>query len=186
MDPLERVEFVLAAVSRALGVSEREAARMIRRIDNERRGHVQGRTGRDRAREITSLVNAGGWSVGEFVERKLPLLGLPEDLRSLVRRGRLAPTKALVLGRIAEAEHRRAKTQEVISRRISLRTLRESAHAKMKFAGQEELQGEFDWIARELTRHLGLRVRLSPTDVRIEYSEPEQLSGLLERLGLEL
>ena len=187
MDPIERVEFVVASVSRTLGVSKSEAARVIRRIDNERRGHVRGRSSGHQARQIASLVNAGGWSVREFVERKLPLMGLPEDLRSLVWRGRLAPTKALVLARIADPERRRARTEEVIAQRISLRALRNSpAAAPVPPSRELDRQAEFDWIGLELAGHLGLRVRLSPTEVRIEYSEPEQLSGLLERLGLEL
>jgi hypothetical protein len=47
-------------------------------------------------------------------------------------------------------------------------------------------RAELDWIALEVTRKLGVRVRLSPKELRIEYGEGDQLAGLLERLGVEL
>ena len=184
MDVIARVEGVLRQVAASTGGTKREAARLIRRIDNERRGHVQKSVGRAREREIISLVNAGGWTVREFVARKLPLLELPEDLKGLVKRGALAPTKALELRRIADPELRKARAFEVIEHRISLRELR--GHPVPKRAPASSPQAELDWIALEVARSLGLRVTLSPTSVRIEYGDGEQLTGLLERLGVEL
>ncbi len=184
MDVIARVDGVLREVARSTDGTKREAARLIRRIDNERRGHVRISVGRSRQREVVSLVNAAGWTVREFVERKLPLLELPEDLKALVKRGVLAPTKALELRKIADGEVRKAQAFEVIEKRISLRELR--GHLTPKVAPASSQQADLDWIALEVSRALGLRVRLSPTEIRIEYGDGDQLAGLLERLGVEL
>lgn len=184
MDVISRVEGVLRQVAASTGGTKREAARLIRHLDNERRGHVQHSVGRAREREIVSLVNAAGWTVREFVERKLPLLELPEDLKGLVKRGVLAPTKALVLRKIADPEARKARAYEVIGGRISLRELR--GHPTPKHTPASSQQAELDWIALEVARTLGVRVRISEKELRIEYGEGEQLAGLLERLGVEL
>ena len=184
MDVIARVDNVLRDVARSTEGTKREAARLIRRIDNERRGHVRASVGRSRQREVVGLVNAAGWTVREFVERKLPLLELPEDLKGLVKRGLLAPTKALELRKIADGDVRKARAYEVIGKRISLRELRGDLTPRATPASSQ--QAELDWIALEVARVLGLRVRLSPGEIRIEYGDGDQLAGLLERFGVEL
>ena len=184
MDVISRVEDVLREVATSIDGTKREAARLIRRIDNEHRGHVTKSVGRSREREIVGLVNAGGWTVKEFVKRKLPLLELPEDLKGLVKRGMLAPTKALELRKIADPELRKTRAYEVIQRRTSVRELRGDLTPNVAPASSQ--LAELDWIALEVARALGLRVRLSPGEIRIEYGDGDQLAGLLERLGVEL
>ena len=184
MDVIARVDGVLREVANLTRGSRRDAAKLIRRIDNERRGHVPKTTGRGREREVVGIVNAAGWTVREFVERKLPLLELPEDLKGLVRRGVLAPTKALILKKIADPVVRKARAHEVIAGRVSVKELRGNPTSNRTSASS--LQADLDWIALEVTRSLGLRVRLSLTELRVEYSDADQLSNLLERLGIEL
>ncbi len=109
---------------------------------------------------------------------------MPEDLKGLVKRGALAPTKSLVLCKITNPDRRKARAFEVIGSRISLRELR--GHGTPKNAPASSQQAELDWIALEVARALGLRVRLSPTALCIEYGAGEQLSEVLERIGVSL
>ena len=60
MDEIARVETVLREVSKQLECTRKEAVKTIRHLDNERRGHIKITTGPTRARQITSIINAGG------------------------------------------------------------------------------------------------------------------------------
>ena len=107
-DEITHVNGVLAELARGLNCTRAEAGKAVRRLHNEKRGLVKLKTGPARAKQIIGIVNAGGWTLREFVHRKLPLLEMPEDLKELVKRGLLKPTKAFELRKIEDEETRKS------------------------------------------------------------------------------
>jgi hypothetical protein len=181
---ITRVDGVLREVARLTHGSRRDAAKLIRRLDNERRGHVPRGVGREREREVAGILGAAGWTVREFVERKLPLLELPDDLKGLVRRGLLAPTKALMLRRIADPVQRKARAHEVIAKGITVKELRgDPTPGRAPAPGS---QADLNWIALEASRVLGTRVTITGDRVSIAYADGDGLNMILEKLGVEL
>lgn len=186
MNDLEAVEGVLKQLAARMKCSQAQVAKAIRRLDNERRGHVSATTGRERDREITALVNAGGFTVREFVKRKLLLLNLPDDLKALVRRGALQPTKALILMKLEDQEQREAMTRRVLLERLSVRATLELLGGLVSPATTASDDQEHRWLALEVSRALGARVELEAYRLVIHHDGGEGLTAILERLGVEL
>jgi ParB-like chromosome segregation protein Spo0J len=186
MNDLLAVEAVLRQLASSMKCSKPQAARAIRRLDNERRGHVQATTGRERAREITALVNAAGFTVREFVSRKLPLLALPDELRDLVRRGSLAPTKALALARVEDELEREALTKRTLLEKLSVKAIRGASNTPVSPPLSSSVADEYRWLSLEATRALGTRVEIDAERVVIHHDGGEGLSVLLEQLGIEV
>jgi ParB family transcriptional regulator, chromosome partitioning protein len=188
-DEIARVNSVLAELARGLNSTRAEAGKAVRRLHNEKRGLIKGKTGPARARQILGIVNAGGWTLREFVHRKLPLLELPEDLKELVKRGLLEPTKALELRKIEDEESRKARAFEVIGKRISLREIRQVSPpppGSPVTASGSSLDTDLARVSLEASRQLGTRVTITRGEVRITWADGDGLNGLLERLGVSL
>jgi ParB family transcriptional regulator, chromosome partitioning protein len=186
-DEITRVNSVLTELARGLNCTRSEAGKSVRRLHNEKRGLVKVKTGPTRARQIIGIVNAGGWTLREFVHRKLPLLELPDDLKDLVKRGLLEPTKALELRKIEDEESRKARAFEVIGKRISLREMRQVSPAppgSPVMASDSSLDTDLRQISLEASRQLGTRVVITRGEVRISWVDGDGLNGLLERLGI--
>ena len=186
-DEITRVNGVLAELARGLNCTRAEAGKAVRRLHNEKRGLVKIKTGPARARQIIGIVNAGDWTLREFVHRKLPLLELPDDLKDLVKRGLLEPTKALELRKIADEESRKARAFEVIGKRISLREMRQFSPpppGSPVTASGSSLDSELRQISLEASKQLGTRVVVTRGEVRIAWTDGDGLNGLLERLGV--
>jgi hypothetical protein len=183
MDEISAVNKVLLEVGQSLNCTRKEAARAITRLDNERRGHVRVKTGPTRARQIERIVNAGGWTVREFVKRKLPLLELSDGLRDLVKRGFLHPSKALVLRSIADPVLQLERAHEVISKRISLKELEGRGKSPLP-ARDGSLESELQELARNASRQLASRVVITRDEIRVAYVDGEQLTDWLEKLGV--
>ena len=186
-DEIARVNGVLAELARGLNCTRAEAGKAVRRLHNEKRGLVKVKTGPARAKQIVGIVNAGGWTLREFVHRKLPLLELPEDLKDLVKRGLLEPTKALELRKIADEESRKARAFEVIGKRISLSEMRQGSSpppGSPVTASGSSLDTDLRQLSLAASRQLATRVVITRDEVRIAWADGDGLNRLLERLGV--
>ncbi len=186
-DEIARVNGVLAELARGLNCTRAEAGKAVRRLHNEKRGLVKVKTGPARAKQIVGIVNAGGWTLREFVHRKLPLLELPEDLKDLVKRGLLEPTKALELRKIADEESRKARAFEVIGKRISLSEMRQGSSpppGSPVTASGSSLDTDLRQLSLAASRQLATRVVITRDEVRIAWADGDGLNWLLERLGV--
>ena len=117
----------------------------------------------------------------------MPLLELPEDLKDLVKRGLLEPTKALELRKIPDEAERKARAYAVIQGRLSLKEIRRVSSplpGSAVAASDSSLELELRQISLEASRVLGMRVEISSTQVRIDWSDVEGLNAILERLGV--
>jgi hypothetical protein len=190
MDEISAVNTVLLEVAKTLNCTKREAARAITRLDNERRGHIKTVTGPARARQIERIINAGGWTVRGFVQRKLPLLEMSDGLKDLVKRGFLHPSKALILRSIADPVVQLERAHQVILNKISLKELEGRAqHAGDRIktplpARDGSLESELQELARDASRQLATRVTITRDEIRVAYADGDQLSDWLERLGV--
>jgi hypothetical protein len=183
MDEISAVNAVLLEVGKTLKCTKKEAARAITRLDNEHRGHVKVKTGPARARQIERIVNAGGWTIREFVKRKLPLLELNDGLRDLVKRGLLHPSKALVLRSLADPVLQLERAHEVILKKITLKELEGGERSPLP-ARDNSLEAELQELSRDASRQLASRVVITRDEIRIAYADGEQLTDWLEKLGV--
>ena len=173
---LERVEALLDAMADRMGKGSRAtAAKLIGIYDRDRRDKARAkrdptftastRTGPIRAREIDALLEAAGWTLREFVDRKLPLLRLPDNLKRLLLEERLEPSKALLLGRVKNREARVSLTSRVLAGMTQQALSRELYGTPLV---DTALQADLEYLPKEATRTLGTRVIVGSKSITIE------------------
>jgi len=125
LNPYEETLGVLELLSEELGKTKEEVVALLHRMQNERRGkathNVVGSPEAKRVEEVFRALGRMSWE--SFVQHRLPLLGLPEDLRAALEEGALPYTAALELKKVKDLEAR-ARLLEEAKGGLSLRELK--------------------------------------------------------------
>jgi ParB family chromosome partitioning protein len=125
LNPYEETLGVLELLSEELGKTREEVVGLLHRMRDEARGKVpQNVLGNPEAKRVEEVFKALGRMTWEsFVQARLPLLGLPEDLRAALEEGTLPYTAALELKKVKDLEAR-ARLLEEAKGGLSLRELK--------------------------------------------------------------
>jgi ParB family chromosome partitioning protein len=125
LNPYEETLGVLELLSEELGKTREEVVALLHRMQNERRGkatqNVLGSPEAQRVEEVFRTLGRMTWE--SFVQARLPLLGLPEELRAALEEGTLPYTAALELKKVKDPEAR-ARLLEEAKGGLSLRELK--------------------------------------------------------------
>jgi ParB family chromosome partitioning protein len=125
LNPYEETLGVLELLSEELGKTREEVVGLLRRMRKEKRGEAgQNVLASPEAQRVEEVFRALGRMTWEsFVQARLPLLGLPEDLRAALEEGALPYTAALELKKVKDLEAR-ARLLEEAKGGLSLRELK--------------------------------------------------------------
>jgi ParB family chromosome partitioning protein len=125
LNPYEETLGVLDLLSEDLEKTREEVVSLLERMRKEKRGAAaQNVLGTPEAQRVEEVFRALGRMTWEsFVQARLPLLGLPEDLRAALEEGTLPYTAALELKKVKDPEAR-ARLLEEAKGGLSLRELR--------------------------------------------------------------
>ena len=125
LNPYEETLGVLDLLSEELGKTREEVVGLLERMRKEKRGVVaRNVAGTPEAQKVEAVFKALGRMTWEtFVRHRLPLLGLPEDLRAALEEGTLPYTAALELKKVKDLEAR-AQLLEEAKGGLSLRELK--------------------------------------------------------------
>jgi len=125
LNPYEETVGVLALLSEDLGKPVEEVVGLLHRMQNEKRGKAtQNVLGSPEARRVEEVFKALGRMTWEsFVQARLPLLSLPEDLKAALEEGAIPYTAALELKKVKDASLRKVLLEEARAG-LSLRELR--------------------------------------------------------------
>jgi ParB family chromosome partitioning protein len=125
LNPYEETLGVLELLSEELGKTREEVVALLHRMRDEARGRVpRNVSGSPEARKVEEAFRALARMTWEsFVRTRLPLLGLPEDLRAALEEGALPYTAALELKKVKDPEAR-ARLLEEAKGGLSLRELK--------------------------------------------------------------
>jgi len=125
LNPYEETVGVLDLLSEELGKTREEVVGLLERMRKEKRGvvarNVSGTPEAQRVEEVFRALGRMTWE--SFVRTRLPLLGLPEDLRAALEEGALPYTAALELKKVKDLEAR-ARLLEEAKGGLSLRELK--------------------------------------------------------------
>ena len=125
LNPYEETVGVLALLSEDLGRSVEEVVALLHRMRDEARGkvphNVMGNPEAQRVMEIFKALGRMTWE--SFVQNRLPLLNLPEDLRAALEEGAIPYTAALELKKVKDEASRKALLEEARAG-LSLRELK--------------------------------------------------------------
>ena len=125
LNPYEETVGVLALLSEDLGKPVEEVVGLLHRMQNETRGKAtQNVLGSPEARRVEEVFKALGRMTWEsFVQARLPLLSLPEDLKAALEEGAIPYTAALELKKVKDEASRKVLLEEARAG-LSLRELR--------------------------------------------------------------
>jgi ParB family chromosome partitioning protein len=125
LNPYEETLGVLELLSEELGKTREEVVGLLERMRKEKRGVVaRNVAGTPEAQKVEAVFKVLGRMTWEtFVRHRLPLLGLPEDLRAALEEGALPYTAALELKKVKDLEAR-ARLLEEAKGGLSMRELK--------------------------------------------------------------
>jgi ParB family transcriptional regulator, chromosome partitioning protein len=124
LNPYEETLGVLDLLSEELGKTREEVVGLLRQMKNAKEGRIRGNVAPKDAQRVEEIFNAlGRMNWESFIRHRLPLLGLPEDLRAALEEGTLPYTAALELKKVKDLEAR-ARLLEEAKGGLSLRELK--------------------------------------------------------------
>ena len=125
LNPYEETLGVLELLSEDLGKPREEVVSLLERMRKEKRGvaahNVMGTPEARRVEEVFQALGRMGWE--SFVQNRLPLLSLPEDLKEALEAGAIPYTAALELKKVKDEALRR-ELLEAARAGLSLRELK--------------------------------------------------------------
>ena len=133
LNPYEETLGVLALLSEDLGKPVEEVVGLLRRMRKEKRGeaghNVMASPEAQRVEEVFQALGRMTWE--SFVQNRLPLLNLPEDLKAALEEGAIPYTAALELKKVREEKTRKALLGEAKAG-LSLRELKARVREALK------------------------------------------------------
>ena len=177
LNPYEETVGVLALLSEDLGKPVEEVVGLLHRMQNEKRGKAtQNVLGSPEARRVEEVFKALGRMTWEsFVQARLPLLSLPEDLKAALEEGAIPYTAALELKKVKDEASRKVILEEARAG-LSLRELR----ARVREVLRKE-KAPRPWYREVGERLLRLDLEALPTERRAlverKLKELEELLG---------
>lgn len=172
LNPVEETEALISLYSLRNDIPQAEVAQSLQRLyfsvtKHESDENVKG------VEQFFSEVAGMNWK--SFVNHRLPLLKLPEDVLEALRAGRIEYTKAREIAKIKKVEERRELLARSIDEALSLKEIREQIRnlsTKNAVAPQATL----------LTRIAGLRSLVQKNEALKEPAKREKVEALLSEL----
>jgi ParB family chromosome partitioning protein len=176
LNPYEETLGVLDLLSEELGKTREEVVGLLRQMKNAKEGRIRGNVAPKDAQRVEEIFNAlGRMNWESFIRHRLPLLGLPEDLRAALEEGTLPYTAALELKKVKDLEAR-ARLLEEAKGGLSLRELK----ARVREALRQE-QAPHPLPKKIAARLARLDLEALPPEKRQEVKRHlEALQALLE------
>ena len=176
LNPYEETLGVLDLLSEELGKTREEVVGLLRQMKNAKEGRIRDNVVPKDAQRVEEIFKALGRMTWEsFVQHRLPLLGLPEDLRAALEEGTLPYTAALELKKVKDPEAR-ARLLEEAKGGLSLRELK--ARVREALRREQAPQPLPKKVAARLAR---LDLEALPEEKRKRLEEHlEALQALLE------
>ncbi|MEP0872772.1 ParB/RepB/Spo0J family partition protein [Trichocoleus desertorum AS-A10] len=160
LNPIEETEGVLQLLSLKLQIPIIEVPKLLYRMQHEAKGEVAHNVmGNDENRAVQEVfANLGTMAWESFVNNRLPLLNLPQDVLEFLRQGKLAYTKAQAIARVKDDNQRRNLLKQAISQDLSLTQIKEEiSRLRAAWIADDEqstpsLKGQIDDALRLIKR----------------------------------
>jgi ParB family transcriptional regulator, chromosome partitioning protein len=125
---LEETDGVLRLLSAKLKIPVVDVSPLLHRIQNQLRdrlatNNVIGEETITVVQEV--LTSLGNIKLDSFISNRLPLLNLPPEILEVLRQGKLETSKAKVIARVKDEEHRKELIEIAIANNLSLTQIKE-------------------------------------------------------------
>jgi ParB family chromosome partitioning protein len=183
LNPLEETETVLKLLALSLSMTTEQAVSLLYRMQNDTHRSTHNVMGQLETQIVQNVFAQIGMSWESFVNNRLPLLKLPEDVLTVLREGQLAYTKAKAISLVKDASVRQDLLVIAISEKLSLSQIRKRISELLRNSAQAA-QPLADDQARSIKSLLDSTYRsVRKSKVWHNPSKQEQLKQLLEQLN---
>jgi ParB family transcriptional regulator, chromosome partitioning protein len=117
LNPIEETEAILGLLSLELNLQKSEVITLLHQLKKQDKNNVI-----PKVEEVFASLSTMGWL--SFVQNRLPLLNLPEEVLEALRQGKIAYTKARAIGQVKDEDARQALLTEAIKSDLSLTDIR--------------------------------------------------------------
>ncbi len=130
LNPVEETEGIVTLLGIELKESAEAVISLLHRMDNEQKGKVTNNViGNVEKQKIESVFANLGQNWQSFVNNRLPLLKLPDEIKTVLRQGKIAYTKARAIAKIQDDRQRNNLIDEAVSENLSLVQIKEKIKA---------------------------------------------------------
>jgi ParB family transcriptional regulator, chromosome partitioning protein len=154
LNPVEETEGILRLLSVRLQRDRAEVQSLLYRMRNEVKGAVSRNVSASPEFEVVSeLFTHLGITWKSFVETRLPLLKLPQEIWEALQSGAIEYTKARAIARIKDIQERAKLLEEAIASNLSLSQIKERIQALVPPSSKlssPSPKNEFEATARKL------------------------------------
>jgi len=127
LNPVEETEGVLQLLALKLKMAVSEVPKLLYRMQHEAKGkvahNVMGSSEDEAVQAVFAALATMSWE--SFVNNRLPLLNLPNDVLEALQQGRIAYTKAQAIARVKDEDQRQDLLKEAIAQDFSLAQIKE-------------------------------------------------------------
>jgi ParB family transcriptional regulator, chromosome partitioning protein len=169
LNSIEETWAILDLLSLELNLHRSEVTTLLHKLKNQGGNDVISKV----ENVFAGLINMSWLS---FVQNRLPLLNLPEDLLEVLHQGKIDYTKARAIGQVKNQDARKALLTEAIKNDLSLVDIRERVDASKKRAKSAgDLETKFNDVFKRAKS-----AKLS--DDKKKKHELEEVLNILEQL----
>ena len=130
LNPVEETEGIVTLLGIELKESSEAVISLLHKMDNEQKGKVTNNViGNVEKQKIESVFADLGQNWQSFVNNRLPLLKLPEEILEVLRQGKIAYTKARAIAKIKDEQQRNNLIEEAVTQNLSLAQIKEKIKA---------------------------------------------------------
>ena len=147
LNPIEETEAILSLLSNRLNLERNSVVSFLHQMRNQVKGISNRNVSVKHLAEVETvqqLFEPMGVSWKSFVETRLPLLKLPQDILESLRQGKIEYTKAKVIARIKDEHSRKEFMAEAIAESLSLREIKERIKGAQSQPQKEEVFNRLD------------------------------------------
>ena len=121
LNPIEETEGILRLLCARLSMARSEVTSLLYRLRNSGEGEARGNfSPKPEVETLKEVFAPLGIAWKSFIETRLPLLKLPEEILEALRQGQLAYTKAKAIASVKDKQQRESLLDETVKQNLSL------------------------------------------------------------------
>jgi ParB family chromosome partitioning protein len=130
LNPVEETEGIVTLLGIQLKESPEIVISLLYRMDNEQKKKVTNNViGNTEKQKIESVFANLGQNWQSFVNNRLPLLKLPDEILEVLRQGKIEYTKAKAIALVKDEQQRKKILEEALDKNLSLVQIKEKIKA---------------------------------------------------------
>ena len=116
-----------------------------------------------------------------YITNMLGLLTLPNEVKTLVKQGKITSSHARTLSKIEDPEQIKELANKIVNENLNVRQIEEfTKETPKKIKQHVEKNREYQELEQELTDYLGTRVKIKNKRIEIDYENNNDLNRILE------